>query len=111
MAFAAALAAATFWAWRLEQPVTSAVSPALTNWFAVVQEVTDLVRTKGLFSFYEDGHTECCRIRKVRSPTLRSHPIDHERASRTPKRVWHGVLSPVAALAPASNSGRKLRGG
>ncbi|KAJ4725112.1 5-adenylylsulfate reductase chloroplastic-like [Melia azedarach] len=29
-------------------------------------EVQALVRTKGLFSFYEDGHQECCRIRKVR---------------------------------------------
>jgi adenylyl-sulfate reductase (glutathione) len=26
----------------------------------------DLVRAKGLFSFYEDGHGECCRVRKVR---------------------------------------------
>ncbi len=25
----------------------------------------DLVRRKGLFSFYEDGHTECCGVRKV----------------------------------------------
>ncbi|BBH02005.1 APS reductase 3, partial [Prunus dulcis] len=25
-----------------------------------------LVRSKGLFSFYEDGHQECCRVRKVR---------------------------------------------
>lgn len=24
-----------------------------------------LVRNKGLFSFYEEGHSECCRIRKV----------------------------------------------
>ena len=30
------------------------------------KEVTDLVRTKGLFSFYTDGHNECCKIRKVR---------------------------------------------
>nr|QAA78880.1 APS reductase [Dioscorea esculenta] len=29
-------------------------------------EVQTLVRSKGLFSFYEDGHQECCRIRKVR---------------------------------------------
>ncbi|KAB1215181.1 5'-adenylylsulfate reductase 3, chloroplastic [Morella rubra] len=29
-------------------------------------EVQALVRGKGLFSFYEDGHQECCRIRKVR---------------------------------------------
>lgn len=27
--------------------------------------VERLVREKGLFSFYEDGHTECCAIRKV----------------------------------------------
>ncbi|CAN4092107.1 unnamed protein product [Withania somnifera] len=29
-------------------------------------EVQALVRNKGLFSFYEDGHQECCSIRKVR---------------------------------------------
>jgi phosphoadenosine phosphosulfate reductase len=27
--------------------------------------VQQLVRAKGLFSFYQDGHTECCGIRKV----------------------------------------------
>lgn len=27
--------------------------------------VEDLVRKKGLFSFYDDGHSECCGIRKV----------------------------------------------
>jgi len=27
--------------------------------------VTDLVNAKGLFSFYEDGHKECCGVRKV----------------------------------------------
>ncbi|PON51471.1 Thioredoxin-independent 5'-adenylylsulfate reductase [Parasponia andersonii] len=29
-------------------------------------EVQALVRGKGLFSFYDDGHQECCRVRKVR---------------------------------------------
>ena len=29
-------------------------------------EVERLVRAKGLFSFYEDGHHECCELRKVR---------------------------------------------
>lgn len=28
-------------------------------------EVEQLVRDKGLFSFYEDGHTQCCSIRKI----------------------------------------------
>jgi len=29
------------------------------------ETVQDLVRTKGLYSFYKDGHKECCGIRKV----------------------------------------------
>jgi len=33
-------------------------------------QVESLVRTKGMFSFYEDGHTQCCSIRKV-SPLVR----------------------------------------
>jgi phosphoadenosine phosphosulfate reductase len=28
-------------------------------------EVAELVRRKGLFSFYRDGHQECCAIRKI----------------------------------------------
>lgn len=34
--------------------------------FPEAVEVQGLVRNKGLFSFYEDGHQECCRVRKVR---------------------------------------------
>jgi adenylyl-sulfate reductase (glutathione) len=34
--------------------------------FPEAGEVQDLVRSKGLFSFYEDSHQECCRVRKVR---------------------------------------------
>jgi adenylyl-sulfate reductase (glutathione) len=30
------------------------------------QELMEFVEEKGLFSFYEDGHQECCRVRKVR---------------------------------------------
>lgn len=33
--------------------------------------VEQLVREKGLFSFYKDGHTECCGIRKV-EPLIRA---------------------------------------
>ncbi len=29
------------------------------------EAVQNLVRTKGLYSFYKDGHKECCSIRKV----------------------------------------------
>lgn len=34
------------------------------------RELESLVRAKGLFSFYQDGHQECCGIRKV-SPLRR----------------------------------------
>jgi len=34
--------------------------------FPEAQAVKDLVNEKGLFSFYEDGHKECCGVRKVK---------------------------------------------
>lgn len=34
--------------------------------FPDAQQVEALVRQKGMFSFYQDGHKECCGIRKVR---------------------------------------------
>jgi phosphoadenosine phosphosulfate reductase len=33
--------------------------------FPEASRVEDLVRRKGLFSFYQDGHGECCGVRKV----------------------------------------------
>ncbi|MCA9592846.1 MAG: phosphoadenylyl-sulfate reductase [Myxococcales bacterium] len=33
--------------------------------FPDAERVQALVRAKGMFSFYEDGHQECCAIRKV----------------------------------------------
>jgi adenylyl-sulfate reductase (glutathione) len=35
--------------------------------FPDATETMELVREKGMFSFYEDGHGECCRVRKVRN--------------------------------------------
>ena len=46
--------------------------------FPDAEETMELVRAKGLFSFYEDGHSECCRVRKVR-------PL---RAQLTGLRAW-----------------------
>jgi adenylyl-sulfate reductase (glutathione) len=40
--------------------------------FPDAQECMELVRTKGMFSFYEDGHQECCRVRKVRTEPVLS---------------------------------------
>lgn len=33
--------------------------------FPDAEGVQNLVRNKGMFSFYKDGHNECCNIRKV----------------------------------------------
>ena len=37
----------------------------LEIWFANREGTEKLVKEKGLFSFYEDGHKECCTVRKV----------------------------------------------
>ncbi|KAG6522048.1 hypothetical protein ZIOFF_019182 [Zingiber officinale] len=38
----------------------------IEHMFPDVGEVHALIRSKGLFSFFEDGHQECCQMRKVR---------------------------------------------
>ena len=40
------------------------------------KELEDLVRRKGLFSFYEDGHEECCGIRKLAPLRRRLATVD-----------------------------------
>ncbi|MDF3070078.1 MAG: phosphoadenosine phosphosulfate reductase [Polyangiaceae bacterium] len=51
----------------------------------------DLVRKKGLFSFYDDGHTECCGIRKVgplrRVLTRYSAWLTGQRRDQSPTRA------------------------
>ncbi len=38
---------------------------AIETYFPQVAAVENLVKIKGLYSFYKDGHKECCGIRKV----------------------------------------------
>ncbi|MBS3803332.1 MAG: phosphoadenylyl-sulfate reductase [Oleiphilaceae bacterium] len=40
------------------------------------EELQALTSTKGLFSFYEDGHSECCGIRKVNPLRRKLHEVD-----------------------------------
>ena len=50
------------------------------NW-----DVEELVREKGLFSFYEDGHTQCCGIRKIafaRTKARRTRCMDYRATPR-----------------------------
>lgn len=59
--------------------------------------VEQLVRKKGLFSFYEDGHTECCQIRKVEPLRRALGPrlgwMTGQRRDQSPTRVEVPVLS------------------
>ncbi len=40
------------------------------------RQVQELVNQKGLFSFYADGHQECCHIRKVKPLSRRLRTLD-----------------------------------
>lgn len=40
------------------------------------EPLQELVRNKGLFSFYQDGHGECCGIRKIAPLRKKLHTLD-----------------------------------
>lgn len=54
------------------------------------EALSAFVKEKGLFSFYEDGHTECCGIRKIEplSKHLKTHDawITGQRQDQSPTR-------------------------
>jgi phosphoadenosine phosphosulfate reductase len=62
--------------------------------------VEGLVREKGLFSFYEDGHQECCQIRKV-EPLMRK--LDTLDAWITGQRKDQGVTRSELPIAQVEN--------
>ncbi len=51
--------------YRYLDEVRSHYGIALEILFPKPEAVQELVREKGLFSFYQDGHKECCAVRKV----------------------------------------------
>jgi phosphoadenosine phosphosulfate reductase len=48
---------------------------AVETYFPQPERVQKLVREKGLFSFYKDGHKECCGVRKVEPLTRALKPL------------------------------------
>lgn len=72
-------------------------------------EVRSLVAAKGLFSFYEDGHKECCAIRKV--APLRKHLahfdawITGQRKDQSPTRAEVPIIELDSSMAAV---GRRL---
>lgn len=61
------------------------------------EKLEPFVRQKGLFSFYEDGHSECCGIRKVeplrRALSARRGWITGQRRDQSPTRAEVPELS------------------
>jgi|UniRef100_A0A7S4CT86 adenylyl-sulfate reductase (glutathione) len=51
--------------YQLFQDVENHYQIKIEYMFPDTAEVEALVRQKGMFSFYEDGHKECCTVRKV----------------------------------------------
>ncbi|GJD12284.1 5'-adenylylsulfate reductase 3, chloroplastic [Galdieria sulphuraria] len=52
--------------YRFYEKVSEYFKISIEYQFPNAEEVEALVREKGLFSFYKDGHGECCGIRKVK---------------------------------------------
>lgn len=59
--------------------------------FPEAKEVTNLIKNKGLFSFYTDGHEECCNIRKVQPLRKKLATVDAwitgQRQDQSPSRA------------------------
>ena len=62
--------------YRLLDQVRERYDLALELLFPDAGAVEKLVRDKGLFSFYQDGHTECCGIRKVQPLKRKLETLD-----------------------------------
>lgn len=73
-------------------------------------QVETLVKAKGLFSFYEDGHKECCGIRKVASLRRKLSTLDAwitgQRQDQNP--ATRGTVPVVQVDAAFSNPERQL---
>lgn len=51
--------------YRFIDAVRTRYGISITTYFPAFAAVEDLVRKKGLYSFYQDGHGECCGVRKI----------------------------------------------
>ncbi len=75
-------------------------------------EVNRLVRDKGLFSFYRDGHGECCAIRKIEPLTRKLGLLDAwitgQRADQSVTREGLPVTQDDLAFSTAQHAVRKF---
>lgn len=63
------------------------------------REVLDsFVKRKGLFSFYEDGHEECCKIRKVEPLRRRLSNVDAWITGQRRTKAWTPVKTSLKCI-------------
>lgn len=76
--------------------------------FPDAEAVQGLVREKGLFSFYEDGHQECCAIRKIEPLRRRLASADAwitgQRRDQSPTRTDVPVVQRDGAFSTAERT-------
>lgn len=85
--------------------------------FPEAAALKNLIQTKGLFSFYEDGHEECCSIRKVAPLRQRLASetawVTGRRRDQSPSRAevavveadpqFEGATAPLVKVNPLAN--------
>ena len=71
-------------------------------YFPQASAVENLVKAKGLYSFYKDGHKECCGVRKVEPLRRALKPLDawvtgqrHDQSPSTRAKVAVVEIDPV----------------
>ena len=75
-------------------------------------EVAALVRAKGLFSFYQDGHGECCAVRKIQPLRRKLATLDGwitgQRADQSVTRAELPTSQPDLTFSTAEHPVRKF---
>ena len=74
----------------------------IETYFPQASAVENLVKAKGLYSFYKDGHKECCGVRKVEPLRRALKPLDawvtgqrHDQSPSTRTKVAVVEVDPV----------------
>lgn len=77
--------------YRFIEEVRNTYNVSIESLFPDAKNVINLTKNKGLFSFYADGHEECCGIRKVAPLRLKLASVDGwitgQRQDQSPSRA------------------------
>jgi phosphoadenosine phosphosulfate reductase len=97
--------------YRFLEKVRTHYGIAIEVMFPDAVQVQGLVEKKGLFSFYQDGHGECCGIRKIeplrRALSEKRAWLTGQRRDQSPTRTDVPVLQ-IDSSHPGANRGGQL---